>query len=283
MRIRQETILLPVQSGFKAIKYTVPFFNMEYHFHEEFELVYITQGSGTRYIGDTVQKFSSGDMMFIGPGLAHIWISPGKYRHADSTLKVEAIVLQFPPDLLGSLLTAPEFAQISQLLGESQYGLRIRGETRDRVVELLEALLDLQGVQRLVSLLTILDILSSSRNIQRVNTTRIPVPQGPLDTRINRIQNFVMSCFAQNISSRDAASLANLEHSAFCRFFKGRTGKTFTAYLNETRIDQVCQRLLQQQMNVTQAAFECGFSNLSHFYRQFRKIVGMTPRAYLQD
>jgi hypothetical protein len=54
MKVKQEKIFLPAQAAFKAIRYSVPFFNMPYHFHSEYELVYINAGSGTRYIGDTV-------------------------------------------------------------------------------------------------------------------------------------------------------------------------------------------------------------------------------------
>ena len=76
MRSRQETITYPVQNSFKILKYSVPFFNMPFHYHADYELVYIIRGNGVRYIGSSIHKYRSGDMVFIGPDLAHIWISP---------------------------------------------------------------------------------------------------------------------------------------------------------------------------------------------------------------
>jgi AraC-like DNA-binding protein len=283
MKVKQEKIFLPAQAAFKAIRYSVPFFNMPYHFHSEYELVYINAGSGTRYIGDTVQKFAAGDMVFMGPDLAHLWINPRKYHEQDSSLKVEATVIQFSRELLESLVDLPEFTRVKHFLEASQQGFIIKGETREHTLSLIEVLLKAQGVQRIVLLLQVLDVLSLSNHIQQLNFSASATPQTHQDQRVDRVHQFVQSCYDQALSCRDAARLINMEQAAFCRFFKGQTQKTFTQYLNETRIDKACQLLLRGGQSVTQVAYSAGFGNLANFYRQFKRIMGTTPRRFLRD
>jgi AraC-like DNA-binding protein len=67
--------------------------------------------------------------------------------------------------------------------------------------------------------------------------------------------------------------------AAFCRYFKKATGLTYTDYVNKYRIDQA-RKLLLMDRNVTEACFDCGFENLSHFNRTFRRFAGENPSAF---
>ncbi len=283
MRVKQEKIIFPVESAFKAVKYTVPYFDMSFHHHPEYELVYISQGSGTRNIGASIHKYEAGDMVLIGPGLAHVWMSPQTYLKEDSEHIVQAFVVQFHENLLTSLMDTPEFNNIKVLLERSHYGVKVSAEISELIAINLEALLSLSGIDRIRELLKILDLLSHDKQQVLLNRSDYPPPLSKSDGRINAVHQFVVSCYDQQISSRDGAQMANMEHSAFCRLFKSKTQKTFTQFLNATRIDQARQLLLENQLTVTQIAYQCGFNNLGHFYKQFKKVMGMTPRAFFQD
>ena len=136
MKVSSEKIILPVQSSFKILKYAVPRFNMPFHYHPEYELVYITKGAGRRYIGKSIHNFRSGDMVFMGPDLAHVWINEKEKQAVDE--ETEAIVLQFADSLFESLIETPEFMAIKQLFTRAQAGLKIEGETCEAVAELLD-------------------------------------------------------------------------------------------------------------------------------------------------
>ncbi|MBL7113425.1 MAG: helix-turn-helix domain-containing protein [Bacteroidales bacterium] len=253
---------------------------MPFHYHPEYELVYIKKGSGLRYIGESIHKFKDEDMVLIGPNLAHIWINPHKNQQSISGSTVKAIVLQFPSDLFQSMLDTPEFALIKILLDKSQAGLKIIGETRRTVIRYLETLLECQEVERLIVLMKLLDTLARDKHPILLNITDSGSRSNYGDERIHSVHHFVITCYQQQISLRDAASVAHMEPSAFCRFFKVRTQKTFTQFLNETRIDHACQLLLAGKLSISQIAFDSGFNNLANFYRQFGKIIGKTPNEY---
>lgn len=283
MKIKSEKIILPVRNSFKILKYSVPRFEMPFHYHPEYELVYITRGSGQRYIGNSIHNFKSGDMVFIGADLAHVWVTEKQENKPEEKPVAEAMVLQFSKVLFDSLIETPEFLKIKRLFARAQSGLKVVGKTRDEVAEMLDDLLLCQGVKRLTRLISILDRLSQAGTLIPLNPVDFKPGIYHEDERINTVHHYVISRHQQRILVREAAALAHLEKSAFCRFFKAKTRKTFTRFVNETRIDHACRLLLDNRLSVTQIAFEVGFNNLANFYRQFNKIMGMTPNRYRQN
>ena len=73
-----------------------------------------------------------------------------------------------------------------------------------------------------------------------------------------------------------------MNRSSFCIFFKKVTGKTFITYLNEYRIELVCQKLKQQKMNISEACFQSGFNNITYFNRVFKQMKGISPSEYIK-
>ncbi|MBN2417343.1 AraC family transcriptional regulator [bacterium] len=280
MKPKQEKIIYPVQSSFKILKYTVPYFDMQYHYHQDYELVYIEKGSGLRYIGNSIHKFQDGDMVLIGPDLAHVWINYKKYHTEKPELRAEAVVLQFSGDLFSSMTDLPEFALIRALLQKARCGIHIVGPIRTRIAGYLEQCLESRGIGKIIQLLNILDTLSRKKELVLLNPQDCAAAAGYRDKRIDAVYHFVLSNFNRNICTRDAASVAHMEESAFCRFLKEKTRKTFTQLLNETRINHACQLLCETDLAVGQIAFECGFNTFANFYRQFKKYTGVTPGEY---
>ncbi|MCF7823678.1 MAG: AraC family transcriptional regulator [Candidatus Marinimicrobia bacterium] len=280
MKIEAEKIIYPIRNSFKILKYSVPQFEMPFHYHPEYELVYISKGSGKRYIGNSIHNFQSGDMVFIGADLAHIWVNEKEVKTEVDDQIVEAVVLQFSKDLLDSLIDTPEFIKIKKLFNRARSGLKIIGPTQQNIVKKLEELLICQGVERILCLIHMLDILARSKDLIPLNPVDFNPGAYHDDERINAVHHYVISRYQYKIFINEAASLAHMEKSAFCRFFKMKTQKTFTRFVNETRIDHACRLLLENRLSVSQIAFEVGFNNLANFYRQFMKITGQTPGDY---
>ncbi|MBN2281560.1 MAG: AraC family transcriptional regulator [Candidatus Marinimicrobia bacterium] len=275
MKITEEKIINPAQNSFKVLQYQVAEFNMAFHFHQEYELVYIAKGKGMRYIGNSVEKFEQGDMIFVGPNLGHMW----KSENSENS-QAEAIVIQFSVNLFQSLIDTPEFRKIKQLLEQANSGIKILGNLRDNILVKMKSLLKYKAAKSVISLLEILDDISESDEILTLNSDKTQI--FTYDKRINAVHQFAHAFYHQNISLENAASIANMEKSAFCRFFKDKTQKTFTRFLNELRIDKACDLLQKKEKSVTEVAFECGFNNMANFYRQFKKATGKTPGRFIE-
>nr|WP_255552108.1 AraC family transcriptional regulator [Roseivirga sp. E12] len=90
-----------------------------------------------------------------------------------------------------------------------------------------------------------------------------------------------MHHFQEDINVDDIADLVSMNKSSFCRYFKRTTQKTFTEFLNEIRIGFACKMLVERQMGILEISYYCGYNNISHFNRQFKKKMGLSPSAYL--
>lgn len=70
---------------------------------------------------------------------------------------------------------------------------------------------------------------------------------------------------------------------AFCRYFKKHTGHTFVSFLNEVRINEACKRLTGKSYDsIGGIAYACGFNNITHFNRIFKKLKGCSPKEYIE-
>jgi AraC-like DNA-binding protein len=99
-------------------------------------------------------------------------------------------------------------------------------------------------------------------------------------TRMNQVMQFLLENRFQTINLDRVAEKANLSKEAFCRFFKLRTGKTFTQYLQQLRIAEAQKLLLETDLGIAEIAFRVGYENLSYFNRSFKKLSAKSPSDY---
>jgi len=245
-----------------------------WHFHPEYEIVFVEGASGTRHIGDHISRYQDGDLVFIGPNIPHLNFDYG----VETTC--ETIVVQMKEDFLGKeFFTLPEMAGVKKLFDKAKYGLSFPDSTKKIAGEKLKKLITLGQFEQLVELLQIFQLLASSEmtilNTRPVADKSIKKDMG----RIERIYHYIEENYQQKVDVNQAAQLSNLTTAAFCRYFKKITRMTFTEFLNQYRITQA-KKLLLQQHTITEACYGSGFDNLSYFNKTFRKLAGENPSAF---
>lgn len=281
MRATYEAVRLPDKCSLRCWRGIGRSFSRVWHFHPELEIMSVEASCGLRFVGDSVAPFRPGDLVLVGPDLPHVWLNDnpsGPLGHARAT------GVQFREDFLGRpLWEAPEFAHVAALLRRSRQGVRFTGPNARKAAEQLHRLPRLQGVQAVLLLLNVLDLLARSRN-QALLTSADYVPNlNQADAaRINAACRYVHERLADEIWRHQAAALAKLSPEAFSRFFRQKMGCTFSSYVNQLRIARAVHLMVDQEMNVSEACFASGFNNLSHFNAQFRALKRMNPREYLQ-
>ncbi len=250
------------------------------HFHPEVEILLVIRGTGIRYVGDSVEPFVPGDLVMIGPNVSHEWSSD---RKPDSGIS-EAIYILFNPEILGSdFWNLPESKIILKIIKQSERGIKLTGKTRDDVTILMKRIDTSYGFTRITLLMTILEMIAFNGEYQYLAT---PVVQNTINERdserLNKVYKYVLDNCYQEISLERASSIANLSKPAFCRYFRTRTLKNFTRYLNEIRISFACKLLHNNNYSVTDACYKSGFNSLSYFNRQFKTIMKISPKLYQQ-
>lgn len=252
-----------------------------WHHHPEVELIYFIEGCTTGVIGDGFQEFKEGDMVLLGAHFPHVLQESKEYKRQQPDGKPFGLILQFTEDFLGSdFLEKPELQSVKNLLAKARRGLFFYPPVVEKVSNILLGMHRQNESRKLLSLLEVLLILSETKSFDWLT------PKGYLhdpsvdEERMRCINQYVYEHFTEPITLRDIASVAHMTETSFCRYFKTRTLKHFTQFLNEIRIAYACKLLNNQNYSVTDACIESGFNNLSYFNRQFKTVMKMSPQQY---
>ena len=279
-----EAVASDVNSSFRCHHFTCNSFAEDHtwHYHPEYELTWIIRSSGTRFIGDSIELFSPGDLVLVGSNLPHCW-------HNDvipdaSGANTETMVIQFRREFLGNdFLDLPEAVPIKYLLKRATNGIAIENDASATVIQLLKTMDQANNLQRTIILLQILNTLAHSKDIRPLASDNYHLENdiNPINrSRIEKIHKYVREHLGEEINQTDIAEIASLTPSAFSRFFKKASGLTFVKFVNLLRINEACRLLVIDEMEITDIAYVCGYNNISNFNRQFLSIKGMNPSDY---
>ncbi|SNR58016.1 AraC family transcriptional regulator [Hymenobacter mucosus] len=276
MKLEFEPIQPTPGSSFTLLHYThAEDRDILWHYHPEYELVYIPKGSGRRHIGQHFSRYERGELIFMGPNLPHLSFS---YEQQGA---FEQIVLQLREDFMGDqFLQRPELAAVQQLFLRSRQGLSFGPDTRARVGDTLRQMLDQPAPERLLTLLQLFYHLAAATDVTELHADMgISNQQAREQQRLKQVYHYLEQHYAEPITVQELADQTFLTVPAFCRYFKRMTGQTLTNFLQEYRVSQACLLLLQG-LPVLEVSYAVGFNNLSHFNRTFRKLTGQSPSAY---
>ncbi len=246
-----------------------------WHFHPEYELVFIQGANGNRHVGKHISKFEGSDLVFIGAYIPHL--------NFDYGIKTpyEKIVVHIHPDFLKNAFpSTPELASIQRLLNLAQHGIAFGTKAMSEIGPRLKELTSLNEFEQFLELLSILNHLSEAKDKELLHVEPVKNQFNTKDkNRLDRIYEFIDVHYQDKIDISEVAALTHLSKPAFCRYFKKMTRLTFTQFVNHYRIDRA-KKLLLAGKNVTETCFLCGFESLSYFNRTFKKITGQNPRGF---
>lgn len=259
--------------AFLAYRLTLPSFEFRWHYHPEYELTLITRGSGKRLVGDNYQNYGPGDLVLLGPDLPHTWMSNPSKKKND----VSAVVIQFSPKFLRSFLHLNEFKEIDLLLSSASNGLSFPFHNLGDDVRSLP---EKSGVDKVAGLFLLLQKLTNQKSDRLASAYFRAIRGIENEKRINIICRYLQKHAAERIVLEEVAALVHLSRSAFCKFFKRATGKNLTDYVNDIRVGNACELLIESDKPINEIAFEIGFESLTYFNRIFIKKKKMTPREF---
>ena len=256
--------------------------NDQFHFHNAYEIALIVEGNGRRIVGDNVDNFSNDDLILLAPNLPHANYSDKKYHIIESSTKIKAIVVYFQPDWITEYhMSSADFVPLKKLLNHLKRGIKIKGKTHDVVKNFLLKLPNADGLKSFIILFQILYEISRSKDYNCLASARYSNTYSENDfRRINDVYKYVMENFTEVISLNDIASIACITPSAFCKYFKTKTNKTFTHFVNEIRINYACELLLNMNLDISQISIQCGFNNFTSFNKNFKNFTKTTPSLY---
>lgn len=248
------------------------------HWHNEFELNYIQSGTGTFYCNGRQFAPEPGEIYIFQPNQAH-----GMTPIENTRITYDTLL--FTTKIFGSQGERGNHLIITPLIsGESSIRLPIDRSCAgyDQIREVVESIFEAAKLDDAPS-----DILAKSELLQLFYYLHIyghieycQNSASADETRIRPVLAYIDQHYTEDLSVESLAQLIPLSKSYFMSCFKRITGTSLVTYINQIRIRNACEMLLNTHKQVLQVALECGFDNLSNFNRQFKKHAGCSPSKY---
>ncbi|PKQ45587.1 AraC family transcriptional regulator [Confluentibacter flavum] len=262
----------------------MPYFLKIWHYHPELELGLNLESEGTRFIGDSIEKFEPGELILIGENLPHMWLNDEKYFKKDSSLLARNIGVHFKKNYLGNtFFHTSEMSHILDLFNRAQFGIKFLKIDKETIEEIQE-MSELEGFDKSIKFLMILNKLSRHKDYKLlasegyVNSFRINKNE-----TLDKVYAYIFKNFKKEITLQCVADIAHMNSSAFSRFFKRVNSKTFSKYITEIRIGYACKLLIENKYNINEICYESGFNNISNFNRKFKLIMKCSPSTYIKQ
>lgn len=273
------------QNVFQLLKVNEPYFFPSWHFHPECEIMLVLEGTGIRFVGDSIERFQPGDLVFLGSDIPHFYRSDEEFYQKKSNFISKAIVLYFKEDFLGEpFWNLNNITLLKKMIINSKRGIRFKGKIKDEIIKSMEKLDNqVDDLSKTIDLLTLLKTMSAAKEYDLLSSIGFIRNADEHDyERINDVYQFIIKNYKDNPTLEQVANIANMSITTFCRYFKSRTNKTYTEFLNEIKIGNACKLLIDNKLSISHICFEIGFNNFTHFNKQFKKIMSLTPREYQQ-
>jgi len=264
---------------FRIQKKRIPCLDSSWHYHPQYELIYISKSSGIRFLGDNVSEFGPGELVLVGPYLPHLWRNAPEY-YKNNELEVNTIVIQFTKAFIGEeLFNRMEFLQINTMLEESKRGIQFTPSVASRLDRVLNDFIDLHPVKQISKLLDILDELSRE-DYKMISITDMRQYTQDNSQRIDKVLKYISNHYSKDLTLNEIADVASMRSTSFCRFFKQVTHRSFVQYLAEVRIQNAKRLLAQEDYTINEVSDCVGFQTISNFNKQFKRITKLTPSQF---
>jgi AraC-like DNA-binding protein len=279
MKLKYKHTEKELNQSFYVARQTEPHLESNWHFHEDFELIYISKGTGIGIVGDNISNFRPPMLVLSGQWLPHVWKNDESH---DSGGSVNVIILKFTRLFNNQdIFSIPEFSNIAEMLGRGQRGISFGRKTISKVKDLMEEIPDHSNALSMITMLNILHILSESKDYKLMATPEFTLPITLYgENRLNRIINYISENYHKPIDLESLANEAAMTRSSVCRFFKSRTNKTIFQFINEFRIGKACQLLIDGNHSISEICFNTGFNSISSFNRVFKNYKKVSPGEF---
>lgn len=250
-------------------------YEMPYHWHEEFEILHVLQGSFALSIGEEEHLLLEGDCAFVASGLLH-----GGMPY---DCVYECIVFD-----LRLLLKSNDHCKryVSHIL-HGQISVTSHFPSSNKVIRhtLIPMFDDLRKQPEGYALITLGCLFQFVGAVYKYAAYRqqsVPYGRDAKKTlKLKKIFELIDNEYAQPLTLTRLSSATGMTPKYFCRFFKQATHRSPMDYVSYYRIEMACYKMAATEKNVTEIAMDVGFSDVNYFIRTFRKHKGITPGQYL--
>jgi len=250
----------------------------EFHWHDYFEFTYIRSGAAAYFVNEKSYQVETGDFVIFNHIEPHGWEIRGE--------EMKVMVMMFTGNFISQRVGDFDYDYLEPFMKRgSNFQNKISRE--DEAGRLLAALMEeiyqewttqavgcrLMVKANVLKLLTLLTrhYVDENKTVESLSEKKSGMK------RLEGVLSYMYEAYAEKITLEDMARKCFMSSTYFSSYFKKVTGSTFSDYLAGIRIREVQRLLRTTQTGVVEAAMECGFHNISNFYRIYKKHTGRNP------
>jgi AraC family L-rhamnose operon transcriptional activator RhaR/AraC family L-rhamnose operon regulatory protein RhaS len=251
------------------------------HSHGFYELVVVLEGHGRHLAGEESYPIEAGDVFLLRGDMVH------GYADMEHMTLVNILFdpkrLQLPMDYLEDLSGYHALFRVEPRLREhSRFRNRLHlteeelAEEVGMVARLKEELARRRPGYRFQACVHLMGLIGFLSRCYSHNTPRTERPFLLMGDALSYIEQH----FREPIGIRDLTRIAHMSESTLTRTFRRVLGRSPIEHVIRVRVLRAADLLQRGEVRVTEAAFQCGFSDSNYFSRQFRKVMGVSPRQF---
>lgn len=251
-----------------------------YHQHPEFEITLVISGSGRRITDDFIEPFLEGEIVIVPPNIPHGWIYDKMTCDAEGMK--ENACWQFSNDYFDKLSQfSPEFNMVIEFYRSLNQCIEVTNKTADHIRKLLldfPTQTEPEGSMTLLKVLYLINYTGDYRFIGEKEFHGLKIHKN--QRRLQQIYKYMVENYHHKITLDEIASVASMNKTAFCSFFKKARNQPFASYLIDFRLQIACTMLLRTDKKISDISYAIGFGDTPYFNRVFKKKYGMSPTEF---
>lgn len=246
------------------------------HWHDEFQFVFILEGEAEFHINEKILNIQQGDGVFINSGCLHM------AKDANGTT-CTYICLNVSPHFITANELFTTFVHPYMHASQTPFILFNRKDGWPnqiyQCIQIIQRLIEqtpaYYELELNIQLITIWKCLLQNR-FQLTYDAR----KHDRNERMKHMLNWIHEHYHEKVLLQDIAREGQLSRSECCRYFNDILKKSPIHYVNEYRIQQSLILLQKTDLNITEIAYQVGFSSTSYFINIFKRVKNTTPLSY---
>lgn len=285
MKLKRDNIPLNKDFPFQISKVLLNAENSQpdtWHWHSYFEITCVQHGRGNYFVNGQEYGMNQGDIIIFNNVEPHSWSLLDE--------DMELLVMIFSPEFVAEKLSFFDSGYLKPFVErgsnfknrigcEDPVNCKIRMDIREIYHEWIEKE---EGYELMIkaNILRILTMLIRTYQDKSKSDEMLPEKKNAMK-RLEQAFSYINSHYCEKITLDDAAGAAFMSSSYFSTYFRKVTNISFSEYVTRLRISHARKLLKSTDLSVTDIAIECGFNNISNFYRLYKRHTGHPPRKDL--
>ena len=249
-----------------------------WHWHSYFEITWVLEGKGNYFVNGQEYTMEKDDIIIFNNVEPHGWKLLGG--------NMKLLVMIFSPEFVAekiSLFDAeylkPFVERGSNFKNRVGREEKVNEEIRISIREIYQEWNERkEGYPLMIkaNVLRILTMLIRAYQDETKSGEMLKEKKNAMK-RLEQAFTYINDHYCEKITLEEVAASVYMSSNYFSSYFRRVANISFSDYVTRLRVNRAREMLRENGANVTEIAMECGFNNISNFYRLYKKHMGKTP------